>query len=66
MYQKINVFRYPFWRALDRNLVICAISPVILINRPCSEYLVKSLSLRKRIKEEDKGGEVLLERYVGI
>ena len=50
MYHRINVVRYPLWRALDHDLVICAISTVLLINTPQSEYTFKELSLKKRIQ----------------
>ena len=62
MYHIINDVRYPFWRALDYDLVICAISPVLLINTSFSESLVKSLRSRKRSQEEEKGREGLLDR----
>ena len=47
---------------MDRNLVICEVSTVILINATCSKYPVKALRPRERSQEEEKGGEVLLER----
>ena len=56
MYHIINVVRYPLWRAMDYNLVICTISTVLLINTPCSEYPVKALRLKNRSQEYDKGG----------
>ena len=52
------------WRALDSDLVICVIYPVLLINTPCSEYPFKALRMRKRSQEEEKGDDGLLERYV--
>ena len=60
LYHIINVVRY-----LDRYLTICTISPMILINTTCSEFLFKARRPRKRSQEEDKGGEGLLIRYVG-
>ena len=62
LYHRTNVVRYPLWRALDRNIVICTISTVLLINTPCSESPVKALRLRKRSQEEEKYGKGLLER----
>ena len=62
MYHIINVDRYPLLRALDCDLAICTISPVLLINTPCSKYPVKALRLRKKSQEKEKGGEGLLER----
>ena len=62
MYHRINVVWYPFWRALGSNLVICAVSPVLLINTLGSKSPVKSLRLIKRSQEEENGSEGLLER----
>ena len=62
LYHRINFVRYPLWRALDCNLVICAISTVLLINTPCLEYPFKELRLKNRSQEEEKYCEGLLER----
>ena len=43
LFQRINIVRYPLWRALYHDISVCAISPVILINAPHSEYPVKAL-----------------------
>ena len=60
MFQRINPVRYPFWRAIDSDLAICAISTVLLIITLCSKYPAKELSLRMRSQEDDKGGKEFL------
>ena len=62
LYHIINIFRCPLLRVLDRNMVICAISTVLLTNTPYSESPVKALRLRKRIHEAEKGGDGFFER----
>ena len=62
LYNIINVVKYPLGRELDSNIFICAIYPMILINVHCSESPLKVLRMKKRIQEEEKGGDGLLER----
>ena len=60
LYHIINVVRYILWRVLYRDLVICAIYTVLLLNALISEYTFKALRLSKRSQEEGTGGEEFL------